>query len=245
MSKSAGGGLFLAVAIVIGSWLLGSSFKEAKQIENAHRNSIRVKGYAQKNIESDLGKWSASIKARSTDIQSAYSQLNSAKSTTLNFLTSLGVSESSIVFSPVNTREIYQQKTSGYGETNQLEGYELSLNVSFESDNLDKIEEVSRVSSELIQQGINIQSYSPQYFYTKIEDLKLEMLAEASKNAYERAEKLAGNTGSDVGTLQSASQGVFQITSRNSTEVSDYGSFDTYSRLKTIKAVITAEFSVE
>ena len=71
------------------------------------------------------------------------------------------------------------------------------------------------------------------------------MLGEASKNAYERAERLAGNTGSEVGTLQSASQGVFQITSRNSTEVSDYGSFDTQSRLKAIKAVITAEFSVE
>lgn len=238
-------GLFLAIGLIVGAWLLGWHFTEAKKIDNAHRNSIEVKGYAQKDIESDLGQWMSLIKSRTSDLTTAYNTLNDYKTKTLDFLKANGISEKDIKLSSVYTREIYQQKDNGYGETNHLEGYELSMNISFQSKDLDKVEEISLKSSDLINMGVNINSFEPQYFYTKIEDLKLEMLGEASKNAFERANKLAGNTGSKVGTLQSASQGVFQITSRNSTEVSDYGSFDTQSRLKTIKAVITADFSVE
>lgn len=244
-NQYSGLGLFLAVGIIIGAWLLGWHFTEAKRIDNAHRNSIKVKGYAQKDIESDLGQWMSKIKARSNELTSAYNMINDYKAKTLKYLIDNGIAEKDIKLSAVYTREIYQQKNNAYGETNQLEGYELTMNISFQSKNLDKVEEIAQESSELIQQGINISTFEPQFYYTKIEDLKLEMLGEASKNAYERAERLAGNTGSEVGTLQSASQGVFQITSRNSTEVSDYGSFDTQSRLKAIKAVITAEFSVE
>lgn len=244
-NNAAGLGLFLAVGIIVGSWLLGWHFTEAKRIDNAHRNSIEVKGYAEKDIESDLGQWMSLIKARSNDLTSAYALINDYKAKTMKYLRDNGVAEKDIKLGAVYTREIFQQKDNGYGETNQLEGYELTMNISFQSKNLDKVEEISQKATDLIQQGVNISSFEPQYFYTKIESLKLEMLGEASKNAYQRAEKLAGNTDSDVGTLQSASQGVFQITSRNSTEVSDYGSLDTQSRLKTIKAVITASFSVK
>lgn len=237
--------LLVAVSVMASAWILGWHFTEAKKIDNAHRNSIEVKGYAQKNIESDLGEWMCLLKTRSIDLQVAYSTLNSDKEKTINFLKSKGIAEKDIKLSSVYTREIYQKSDNGYGETNKLEAYELTMNVSFQSKNLDKVEEISLKSSELIKQGVNINSFAPQYFYTKLEDLKLEMLARASKNAYERATKLAGNTGSKVGTLQSASQGVFQITARNSTEVTDYGTFDTQSRLKTIKAVITANFSVK
>lgn len=244
-NNTAGLGLFLAVGIIVGAWLLGWHFTEAKRIDNAHRNSIQVKGYAQKDIESDLGQWMSMIKARSNELTSAYTLINDYKAKTIKYLVDNGIAESDIKLSAVYTREIFQQKDNGYGETNQLEGYELTMNISFQSKDLDKVEKIAQESSELIRQGINISTFEPQFYYTKIEDLKLEMLGEASKNAFERAKRLAGNTGSDVGNLQSASQGVFQITSRNSTDVSDYGSFDTQSRLKTIKAVITAEFSVE
>ncbi len=244
-NNAAGLGLFIAVGIIVGAWLLGWHFTEAKRIDNAHRNSIEVKGYAQKDIESDLGQWMSLLKARSNDLSSAFGIINDYKARTMKYLRDNGIAEKDIKLGVVYTREIYQQKDNGYGETNQLEGYELTMNISFQSKNLDKVEEISQKATDLIQQGVNISSFEPQYFYTKIEDLKLEMLGEASKNAYQRAEKLAGNTDSEVGTLQSASQGVFQITSRNSTEVSDYGSFDTQSRLKTIKAVITASFSVK
>ncbi|PKL78233.1 MAG: SIMPL domain-containing protein [Ignavibacteriae bacterium HGW-Ignavibacteriae-4] len=244
-NNAAGIGLFLAVGVIIGAWILGWHFTEAKRIDNAHRNSIEVKGYAQKDIESDLGQWMSLLKSKSNDLTSAYTIINDYKAKTVKYLRDNGIAEKDIKLGAVYTREIFQQKDNGYGETNHLEGYELTMNISFQSKNLDKVEEISQKATDLIQQGVNISSFEPQFFYTKIEDLKLEMLGEASKNAYERAEKLAGNTDSEVGTLQSASQGVFQITSRNSTEVSDYGSFDTQSRLKTIKAVITASFSVK
>lgn len=245
MANNSGSGFFLMVGLIVAAWLIGSSFEEAKKIDNARFNTIRVKGYAQKDIESDLIEWSCQIKSKSPSLQEAYRILGNYKSRTLEFLKSMGISESSIVSSIVNKQEVYKEKKDGYGNTNEIIAYQLYQSFSISSNDLDKIEKISRATSDLISEGINIQSYNPSYYYTKIEDLKLEMLGEASQNALERAEKLAGNTDGSVGSLVNASQGVFQITSQNSTEFSDYGSFDTFSRLKTIKAVITAEFSVE
>lgn len=245
MSNTRGGGFFLMIGIIIAAWLLGDSFKDAKSIDNARFNLIKVKGYAQKNIDSDLGEWSCQIKSRSTNLSVAYDILEKYKVQTLNYLKSQGINESDLDISSINKQEIYKSKDNSYGTTNDLEGYNLYMSFTLKSTDLDLIESISRKSTELIKDGIDFQSYAPQYYYTKIEELKLEMLAEASANAFQRAEMLAGNTGSKVGKLISASQGVFQITSQNSTEVSDYGSFDTRSRQKTIKAVITAEFGVE
>ena len=71
------------------------------------------------------------------------------------------------------------------------------------------------------------------------------MLEEASKNAKERAEAIAKSTGNKVGNVKSASQGVFQVTQKNSTEVSDYGSYDTSTVDKKITAIVRASFEVK
>jgi hypothetical protein len=106
-------------------------------------------------------------------------------------------------------------------------------------------QEIANQSTSLIQNGVEIASQPPQYYYTKLNDLKLVMLGEATKDAKARAEMIAKNSGSQVGTLKSAQQGVFQITSTNSTDVSDYGEYDLSSIVKTIKAVVTVDFFVK
>jgi hypothetical protein len=75
--------------------------------------------------------------------------------------------------------------------------------------------------------------------------LKIQLLGEATKNARMRAEELASNSGSQVGELKYASQGVFQITPVNSTDVSDYGIYDTFTIDKSINAVVTIEYSIK
>ncbi|WP_420795975.1 SIMPL domain-containing protein [Desulforamulus profundi] len=98
---------------------------------------------------------------------------------------------------------------------------------------------------ELIEQGVVFESQPPQYFYTKLNDLKVNMLAEATKDAKLRAEKMASSTGSRIGSQRSAKMGVFQITAVNSNEISDYGINDTSSIEKEITAVVNVEFSVK
>jgi hypothetical protein len=84
----------------------------------------------------------------------------------------------------------------------------------------------------------------PQYFYTKLSDMKVDMLADATLNAKKRAEKIAINGGGKIGPLRSTKMGVFQITPVYSNEVSDYGINDTSSLEKKITAVVNVEFYI-
>jgi hypothetical protein len=83
-----------------------------------------------------------------------------------------------------------------------------------------------------------------EYFYTKLSDLRVELLKEATKNAKERASAIAESTGSIIGRVRDASQGVFQVTGKNSIEVSDYGSYDTSAIEKKVTALVRASFEV-
>ena len=110
---------------------------------------------------------------------------------------------------------------------------------------MSRIAQIAREATELINQGILIESKAPQYYYTKIGDLKIEMLGEAAKDAKERAERIASSTGNSIGSVRSARMGVLQITAADSTEVSDYGTYDTGTIEKDITAVVNVSFAVD
>lgn len=239
--------LLLGVCIIIAAYLLGESFVDAKKIDNIRNMTIEVKGYASQDIKSDFADWTGSYSVASTSLQDAYNQIKDMKSKVKDYIVSLGAKPEKLEFSSIITTKIYKEVKTEYGVTqsSQIDYYQLTQNISVESNDIELIEKISKLSTNLISEGINIDSYMPRYFYTKIDGLKMQMLAKASKDAKARATQLAKNSGSEVGKLVSASQGVFQITSKNSQEVSDYGIYDTSTKLKTISAVITAEFEVE
>jgi len=110
---------------------------------------------------------------------------------------------------------------------------------------VEKITEVSREATELMSEGIELSSEAPQYFYTKLAELKLEMLELAAKDARNRAEKMVAATGNKIGFMHSAQMGVFQITPANSYEVSSYGMNDTSSWEKKVTAVVHVDFGVK
>ncbi|MBP6949164.1 MAG: SIMPL domain-containing protein, partial [Candidatus Pacebacteria bacterium] len=86
---------------------------------------------------------------------------------------------------------------------------------------------------------------SVDFFYTKLADLRVDLLSMASKNAKERADAIAKSTGDSIGGVKDASQGVFQVTQKNSTDVSDYGSYDTSTIEKKVTAIVRASFEVK
>jgi len=113
------------------------------------------------------------------------------------------------------------------------------------SNDVQKIAQVAREATELINQGILIESNSPQYYYTQIGDLKIEMLGEAAKDAKVRAERIASSTGNSIGSVRSAKMGVLQITAADSTEVSDSGVYNTSTIEKDMTAVVNIGFAVD
>jgi len=142
------------------------------------------------------------------------------------------------VFSAVGINKEFQTiyDTEMNVKEQRFAGYLLDQSVTIESKEVDKIEDISRQVSELINSGVEFYSQDPQYYYTKLSELKIEMIAQATKDANERAKKIAENAGSTVGSLKNANMGVFQIVAQNSSEDFSWGgSFNTSSKRKTAK----------
>ena len=232
-------GTALAIGLIISSLILGWSYKNSKKGDEA----ITVTGSAKKRITSDLVLWSAGVSSQAPQLADAYKQLSNDIPKIKQYLLSKGIPEDQMTVSSISTTTIKRKDTEG-GETSEITGYSLSQQIEVRSTDVQKIAAVSRVATELINQGILIESAAPRYYYTKIGDLKIEMLGEAAKDAKERAERIASSTGNSIGSVKSAKMGVLQITAADSTDVSDYGVFDTTTIEKDMTAVVNVSFAV-
>ncbi len=221
------------------------------------RKSITVTGSAKRQIVSDLAVWNGNYSFQAKDTKAAYAGLQEAAARVKSYLLKQGIAENQIMFSAVSTEVLYEidPKTqemlmkSGMpirGElAREVSGYVLRQTVEVSSKDVQKLAIVSRESTQLINEGVLFQSHPVQFFYTKLGDLKVDMLADASKDAKARAEKIVTATGGTLGYVRSAKMGVFQITRLNSNEVSDYGINDTSSLEKEITAVVNVEFTIK
>jgi hypothetical protein len=125
-------------------------------------------------------------------------------------------------------------------------GYELTQSIQIESKEVDKIEALSREITELLNQGVQFYSKAPRYYYTKLGDLKIEMISKATKDGKIRAEKIAEFSGGELGELESATMGVFQITGQNSTENYSWGgTFNTSSKEKTASITMKLVYKIK
>lgn len=232
-------GFFLAAAIIVSTFIMARTIENIK-ISN---QTVRVKGYAEKTIRSDMAVWNGSFVSRSTDLESAYVKLQKDLDKIRHYLVEYGVPLENLDISSVNTMVRYKRNDQG-GFTNVIERYDLEQRIGLRSSDVDLVSTISKKSTALIQEGIEFISFPPQYYFRGINEMKIELLGEATRDAFERAKQLAENSGSHVGELASASQGVFQITPLFSTDVQDYGMYDTSTIDKSIKAVVTVEYKL-
>jgi len=230
----------LALGLIISSFIVSNSMVRLKMAGN----TITVTGSAKQQIKSDLATWNGSYSAQAADLSTAYNQIKANQEVVKKYLIAQGIAESAMGFSSINTEVRYVTMPNGQ-MTSQVEGYRLYQQVELSSKDVDKITQLSRQTTDLINQGVEFQSNPPQYFYTKIADLKVKMLSLATKDAKVRADQIASNAGSQVGALRAARMGVFQITPLYSNEISDYGVNDTSSLEKEITAVMNCEFEIQ
>lgn len=236
--------IIIASSVVIAAFLIaGAYIGKAK----AH-DSISVTGLGEENFSSDLIVWKASFSTKGNDLKQASNDLKNKREKIKSYLLAKGVNVSELIFSSVNIQKLYSNTYDNYGniQSSYFSGYSLTQDVRIESKEVDKIEKISREITELINQDIELESFAPDYYYTKLAVLKLKMIENATKDAKERASKIAENTGSFLGGLKNASMGVIQITAKNSAE--DYswgGSFNTSSKLKTASITIRLEYEID
>lgn len=233
-----------ALGLIIAVAFLGNAIKN----RNNTNNIISVTGLGAKKFTSDLITWSGSFSKNNTDLKSAYDELANDRNVISDYLKSKGIKNSEMVFSAVDIQKNFRSYTDSNGNYVQGEfsGYNLTQTVSIESKEVAKVENISRNITEIINRGIEFTSSTPQYFYTKLAEVKQQMIADATKDAKERAQKIAENAGSSLGNLKKASMGVIQITAPNSGE--DYswgGAFNTSSKEKEASITIKLDYQVD
>jgi uncharacterized protein len=230
----------IAAAIVISAFLLSSVLRDF----NKSKQTINVTGSAKRDIVSDLGKLGINISVNAVSQLEGMKEINRQKPMLLEFLKSKGIESEKIKLKPVNSYPVYQIGESGY-QTGKIISYNVSQEFNIESGDVLLIENISLEASSLLEKGMNINIYQPEYYYTKLAPLKIEIQSEAAGDAKNRAAKIAEATGRKIGPLTSARMGVLQITPENSNTVSDYGMNDVSSVKKEITAVVNATFLVD
>lgn len=232
-------GFFLAASIVFAAWISTNTILQVK----AQEKTIKVKGVAEKIVRADKGVWGATVRARGNDLKSAYATLNRDMNKVLVFLKESGIPEEWTGTSPVRTMTINVYDRQGR-PTGEVAGYEMEQEVQVGSDKVEAIRDIAKKSSSLISQGVDLMARSPEYFCSDLTGVKNELIGQATRNARERAGQFASGSGLKVGQLNSAQQGVFQITPPDSVDVAGYGMYDTSTIEKKVRSVVTVEFTM-
>ena len=236
--------IIIALAIIITAGIFASAYKAKfkKQV------TISVTGLAEKSFASDLIVWRGEYQRKSSDLKAAYALIKNDEANVRQYLKSNSITEKEFVFSSISIEKEFDTKHNDEGKqiSSVFTGYKLSQMVTVESKNIDKVEVVSREVTKLIESGIEISSLEPSYFYTKLSELKIDLLAKASADAKKRAETIAENSGGALGKLLKADMGVFQITAPNSNEDFSYGgTFNTSSKNKKASITIRINYAIK
>jgi uncharacterized protein len=234
----------IALTSIVCFWILGSAYKyKFKTTE-----TISVTGLAEKDFVSDQIVWTGNYSRKMMDLKAAYVSLKEDEGKIRAYLKEKGIADSEMVFFAVSIDKEFTQKTDVNGRNigSDFTGYNLKQDVTVDSKNIEKVEKISREVTELIQNGIEFNSSSPSYYYTKLAELKLDLLAKASADAKQRAETIAKNSGSGLGKIKKANMGIFQITGKNSNEDYSYGgALNTSSKNKTASITTKIDYAVD
>jgi uncharacterized protein len=231
----------LSASLIVSSFLWARAIRDIKRVDDA----LLITGSAKRPIKSDYIVWKVLVASQQPTTQAAYQELKARIDRVQRYLKEAKVPESEISLDSLETVAIPEINAATGRETGKTLNYKLSQRIEIRSNQVDRYAKLSQQITELINEGIPITSEPPEYLYNELSKLRIEMVAEATKDAKARAESIAKSTGNRVGGVRSADTGVFQITPRHSTAVSNEGRYDTSSIEKDITAVVSVKFGIE
>jgi hypothetical protein len=229
-----------SAAIIICAVILAVTWKS----NYTSNQTINVTGSAKRDIISDLGVLRGTVTTQAPTAETAYKELSRMKPVLVSYLKSKGFPENKINYFTINSYPVYEIGANGY-QTGVIRAYNYSQRIEIQSEDVNKIKEISLDIPSVIEKGVNFNVEQPEYHYTKLAELKIDIQADAAKDAMIRAEKIARATGRSLGPMRDARMGVIQITPKLSNQVSDYGINDLSSIEKEITAVVNASFVIE
>ena len=232
-------GLIVGLSIIISTGIGAFAFYKIRSTDY-----ITTAGSVKKAVVSDSVKWTSSITrpVKISTIKDGYVKMDTDLKEVKSFLASNGITETSINISPILMNEVYDQNAGTGTEKN----YNLAQNIIVQSNDVQKISDLAKNTGSLvIDKGVIFTTNFLEYYYSKLPEARVSLLADAVADAKARAEQLAQAGGKKIGVLQSASSGVVQVLAPNSADVTDYGAYDTSSINKDIMVTVKASFEIK
>lgn len=226
--------LILGLSLIIGAKTISNNFS---------KDEITVTGSASEIVTSDSGVWRFQIRTDGLTRNDAYKALTSQKPVVLEFLKNNGIKDTEIEFLGINNYARYKTGPNGIS-TQEINGYTYEQVVKINTNDVQLIKKLHLEIPSLVEKGIVINSYEPNYMYSGLADKKAELLQKATADAKFRAKEMLKATNNRVGRIRTVKMGVFQITPPDSNEVSDWGINDTSSIEKKITAVSNVVFGI-
>jgi hypothetical protein len=236
--------LSLVIAFGLSGYLIGKSIENFR---NENR-TILVKGFAEREVKADLAVWNISCRTASNDLVEGAKRIEQDQKKIIDFLVAKGIGKDEIISREIRVNDRLANEYGGYDNVNFR--YVIVKVLQVRSTNVDRVQEVSRLTDELVRAGVvisqNDYSNNLQYYFTKLNDIKPEMLTEATQNAREAAISFASESGVKLGKLKRASQGLFTIVDRDQS----LSGGDTYAAsnadiMKKVRVVISVEYSIK
>ena len=202
--------------IAVGLLLLGLSIKSGINAFSQRNRTVTVKGLAEREMPADKVIWPLPYKEVGNDLPTLYNNLEKKNRAIISFLKSKGIKDEEI---SISAPLVVDMQAERYSVSKSPYRYNITSVVTVMSDNVDLVRELMSEQGELLKQGIAVigedYQYRVQFMFTKLNDIKPQMIEEATKNARATAEKFAKDSGSKLGKIQSANQGQFSITDRD------------------------------
>jgi len=228
--------LAIGVAVVLMAHIFAGTVKDTRR----SRDTIKVTGSAKKPISANLVRWTLTVSAEAPTAPPAVRRLRRESTVVRSFLRRAGALGGGFSPSVVRSEKIVERLSKTRTRTYYLVTQQLRVSTR----DIDAVEAVSARIAQLIERGIDVSAGSLAYLSTELTQAKLEALDAATQDARKRAEILVKGLGGKLGQMRASSLGVYQVTPRDSTDVSDYGISDTGSREKDVTAVVSATFAV-
>jgi len=223
----------IAVALAFGLFAVADGIRD-----RGAGDTISVTGSAKRSVSSDYLIWNASLSVQRETTAAAAAQLERWLERTLAALRASGIQDDELTVAAITTETVR-------GRAGKLTGFRLTRALHVRSERLDAVVAAIEESSGLLAAGIPLSAGQPQYVYTKLAELRPALSAEATKDALLRAEAIVEITGDELGGVRDVYSSPFQVTAPGSTEVEDYGIYDTSTREKEVTAVVNVTFAVK
>jgi hypothetical protein len=228
--------LIMALAVGGGLVKVGAGFASRTD------NGITVTGSAKTSATADNVVWTLNVALSRPLVADAVKKVGSDVDAVIDYLTNGGISKDSLILGSVST--FANEEWQNGNNTGRILSYRASRDITVRTSDVQLVFKLSQGIGSLLQTGVNVNNYGPQYYISTLPDLRPRLLEEAMLDAKTRAVAITKAVGGSVGAVQSVRSGVFQVTTPDSTMVSDGGAYDTSTIDKTVTSTVSVTFAV-